>query len=151
MPKTRSLGKPEAVLRHVAHRVERVRDDDEDRVRGVLDRLLGDRGDDRLVRRHEVVAAHARRARPAGRDDDDVGVGRVVVGVRAGDCGLVAEHRAGLVHVERLALRQALDDVDEDDVRVVAARDLLRGGRADVPRSDDGDLRSQTVDSHLSR
>ena len=33
MPITRSVGKPEASQRDVAHRVERVRDDDEDRVR----------------------------------------------------------------------------------------------------------------------
>ena len=34
MPKTRSFGQPDDVLRDVAHGVERVRDDDEDRARG---------------------------------------------------------------------------------------------------------------------
>ena len=33
MPKTRSFGKPETFLRDVAHRVERVRDDDDHRIR----------------------------------------------------------------------------------------------------------------------
>ena len=66
--------------------------------------------------------------------------GRRVVAVRAGDRRFVAENGAGLVEVERLPLRQVLLDVDEDDVRVVAARDLLRRGRADVPGAHDGDL-----------
>ena len=46
--------------------------------------------------------------------------GRLLVAVRADDGRLVAEHGAHLVDVERLALRQALLDVDEDDVGVVA-------------------------------
>ena len=139
-PKTRSLGKPGDVLGHVAHRVERVRDDDQDRVRRRGDRLLGDRLDDVLVRRDEVVAAHPRLARQAGRDHDDLGAGGLVVAVRPGDARLVAEDGGGLVDVERLALREALLDVDEDDVAVVAARELLRAGRADVPGADDRDL-----------
>ena len=53
--------------------------------------------------------------------DDDVGAGGLLVAVRARDVRLVAEHGAHLVDVERLALGQALLDVDEDDVRVVAA------------------------------
>ena len=63
-----------------------------------------------------------------------------VVVVRAGDVRLVAEHRAHLVDVERLALRQAFLDVDEDDVGVVALREHLRARRADVPGADDRDL-----------
>src|SRR6476659_7610130 len=46
-------------LRDVAHRVERVREDDDDAVRALGDDLLGHRADDLLVRRHEVVARHA--------------------------------------------------------------------------------------------
>src|SRR6185436_5603015 len=78
--------------------------------------------------------------RQAGGDDDDVGAGSLVVAVRADDGRLVAEDRGGLVQVERLALREVLLDVDEDDIRVVAARDLLRRRRADVPCAHDGDL-----------
>ena len=66
--------------------------------------------------------------------------GGLLVAVRAGDVRLVAEHGAHLVDVERLALRQALLDVDEDDVGVVARREHLRARRADVPGADDGDL-----------
>ena len=48
------------VLRHVAHRVERVGDDDQDRVRALRDRLLCNGSDDLLVRGDEVVSAHPR-------------------------------------------------------------------------------------------
>ena len=89
---------------------------------------------------HEVVAAHARRARLAGGDDDHVGAGRLVVAVRADDARLEAEHGAHLVDVERLALREVLDDVDEDDLGVVAAGQLERAGRAHVAGADDGHL-----------
>src|SRR5262249_2598022 len=53
---------------------------------------------------------------------------------------LVAEHGAHLVDVERLALGQPFLDVDEHDVGVVALREHLRAGGADVAGSDDGDL-----------
>ncbi len=124
----------------VAHRVERVRDDDDDRVLRPLDDLGGDGRDDLLVRLHEVVAAHPGLAGQAGGDHDDVGAGRLLVAVRADDVRLEAEHRAGLVHVEGLPLREVRDDVDEDDVGVVAPGDLEGAGGADVPGTDDGDL-----------
>ena len=60
IPITRSRGKPEAAMRDVAHRVERVRDDDQDRVRRLLRGLLDDRPDDPGVLGQQVVAAHAR-------------------------------------------------------------------------------------------
>src|SRR5262249_28317595 len=84
--------------------------------------------------------AHAGRAGLSGRDHDHVRALRLVVAVRAHDPGLVAEHRAGLIHVERLALREVGDDVDQHDVRVVPPRDLLRTGGADVASAYDRDL-----------
>ena len=144
IPKTRSLRPARDVLRDVAHRVERVRDDDQDRVGRRCDDGLGDRLDDLLVRRHEVVTAHPGRARQPRGDHDDRRAGALVVAVRADDARLEPEHRAHLVDVERLALRQALLDVDEDDVRVVALREHLRARRADVPGPDDGHLLSQS-------
>ena len=141
MPNTRSFGQPETFFAtwHIAS------SGFETTIRiasglCAID-LLGDVLDDLLVRLHEVVAAHARRARQAGGDHDDLRAGRLVVPVRAGDVRLVAEHGAHLVDVERLALGEAFLDVDEDDVRVIARREHLRAGRADVPGADDGDLR----------
>ena len=60
-------------LELVDHRVERVRDDDDERVRAVLLRVVRDVADDRQVRRDEVVARLPGLARDAGRDDEDVG------------------------------------------------------------------------------
>ena len=80
------------------------------------------------------------RARPGGHDDD-VGAGRVGVVVRPAHAHVVADDRRGLGEVERLALRQALDDVDEHDVGEPGLRDALGGGGADVPCADDGDER----------
>ena len=52
-------------------------------------------------------------------------VGLFVAG-RSDDVGLVADDRTGLVDVEGLALRDAVDDVDEDYVGVVALSQTLR-------------------------
>ena len=78
--------------------------------------LAHDVRDDALVGRDEVVAAHAGLARQAGGDHDDVGVRGRVVGVGAGHAGVELLDRGRLHDVERLALRDALDDVDEGDV-----------------------------------
>ena len=141
------LGKAGDVLGDVTHRVQRVRDDDQGRVGRLGDRSLGDGADDLLVRRHEVVPAHVAGARDSGGDDDDVRARCGVVARRAGHVRLVAEHCARLVDVERLALWQALLDVDEHDIAVVAPRELLRARCADVPGPDDRHLAplAQTV------
>ena len=88
----------------------------------------------------QVVAAHPRLAGEAGGHDDDVRAGGVGVVVRAGDPRIVADDRRGLGEVEALALRQPLDDVDEDDVGQAGLGDALGGRGADVAGADDGDL-----------
>ena len=89
----------------------------------------------------QVVAGHAGLARQAGGDDHDVGAGGVGVVVGAGDRGAEALDRAHVHHVERLALRQALGDVDHDDVGDAVQQQELGGGRADLSGADDGHLR----------
>src|SRR5207253_11269300 len=121
-----------------------------DRVLRPLHDLLRHRADDGLVRRDEVVAAHARGARLARGDHDDIRALGLLVAVRPGDPWLVPDHGGRLVQVQRLALRVVRDDVDEDDVRVVGAGDLLRARRADVAGTDDRDLCSQTRTPSLS-
>ncbi len=79
-----------------------------------------DAGADRLhhleIDAEQVVAAHAGLARHAGGDDDHVGAGDRCVGARAGELGVEAFDRAGFGEIERLALRHAVDDVEQDDV-----------------------------------
>ena len=105
-----------------------------------FDGLLDDRADDPGVRRHQLVAAHPGLARDPGRDDDDVRARGVGVVVRAGDPRVVSDDRSGLRKVETLALRQPVDDVDQDDVGEAGLGDALRGRRADIAGADDGDL-----------
>ena len=126
----------------MAHGVERVRDDDQDCLGALHRRGLDDLDDDLLVDRDEIVAAHVASARHSRRDHDHIGLGGLLVVVRADDIRLVAEHRSHLVDVERLALRQPFLDIDEDDVGVVASRQHLGAGRADGPGTDHGDFAS---------
>ena len=66
---------------------------------------------------------------------------RLVVAVGADDARVEAFDRRGLPLVERLALRNAFDDVDHDDrARELLLGDALRGRRADVAGADDRDL-----------
>src|SRR5262245_30758820 len=106
----------------------------------MLDGLLRHRGDDPLIRLHQVVAALPGLPRDAGRDDDNGRVGRLLVAVRPRHPRLVPEHGAGLIDVERLSLGQPFDDVDDDDVRVVAPGKLLCDRRADIAGADHGHL-----------
>ena len=84
MPKTRSFGQPETFLA-TWHIASSGFDDDDDRVRARRRHLLRDGRDDLLVRRHQVVAAHARLPRQAGRDHDHLRARGLVVPVRTGD------------------------------------------------------------------
>ncbi len=49
----------------------------------------------------------------------------------------------GLQEVQRLALRDAFDDVDEDDVSKLFGRNPVSGRRADVAGAYDGDFLAQ--------
>ena len=125
----------------MAHRVERVGDDDQDRVGRLRD---ASRSPSATI--FSFVVTRSSRLIPGSRGtpaviDDDGRAGRLLVAVRADDVRLVAEHRAHLVDVERLPLRQALLDVDEHDVGVVAASRAPARTCADVAGADDGDLR----------
>ena len=140
MPMTRSRGKPDAAIAtwHIASSglVTTIRIALGECGRG----LLGDAADDARVLGEQVVAAHARLAREARGDDDDVGARGLGVVVRAGDPRVVADHRRRLGEIEGLALGQPLDDVDEHDVGEAGLGDPLRRGRPDVPGADDRDL-----------
>ena len=106
------------------HRVERVRDDDHDRVLAGAFHVLADVGHDLGVGREQIVAAHAGLAGDAGGDDDDVAADGVVVVSRAGDVAVEADDRRRLQQVERFAFGHVagLGDVEEDDVAELGLR-----------------------------
>src|SRR4029079_18642879 len=97
-------------------------------VRAMLLRVRRDVPDDRKVRRHEIVARLAGLARDAGGDDEHVGAGEILPLRGAGDARVVAEDRAVLFEVERLALRELLlrRDVEQDDVAELLVREEPR-------------------------
>ncbi len=101
-------------------------------------------GSDRLhhleVDAEQVVAAHAGLARHAGGDDHDVGAGDGRIVARAGELGVEPVDRAGLGEVERLALRDAVDDVEQDDVAEFLERGQMGERAADLTRADQSNL-----------
>src|SRR5574341_159510 len=126
--------------RELDHRVERVRHADQDRVLRARDHLVHDAPDDLGVLEQQIVARHPGFAGEAGGDDDDIGVRRLVVPVRADQVRVVAMHRTRLRQIQRLALGDALDDVHEHDVSQLLLDGVLRDGGADVAGADHGDL-----------
>ena len=101
---------------------------------------LADRLHHLQIDAEQIVAAHARLAGDAGGDDDHVGAGDVGIVVRALELRVEALDRAALGEVERLALRHALDDVEQDDVaKLLRCREM--GERAaDIAGADQRDL-----------
>ncbi len=88
----------------------------------------------------EIIAAHAGLARHTGRDDADIGTGNRLIAVGAGELGVKAFHRAGLRQVERLALRQALGNVEDHDVAQFAERGEMRQRAPDHATTDQCDF-----------
>ena len=95
---------------------------------------------DFVVGIEQVVAAHARLARNAGGDDDDVGVRGVGVVVGAEHVGIALLDGHGLEQIESFALRNAFDDVDEDDVSEFLGGDPMGCRGAHVAGTYDGNF-----------
>src|SRR5581483_12102305 len=83
----------------VDHRVQRIGDVDDERIGAVLLRIRRHVPHDLEVDLEQVLAAHARLARNAGGDDEDVGTGHVLPIGGAGDAAVVPVDRGELVHV----------------------------------------------------
>ena len=97
------------------------------------------------VRQQKVVARHARLACDPRGDHDDIRAGGLLVAVAPQDAGVRPDDRSRFEHIEGLALRQPLDDVDEHHVRVPFVEYPLRGRRPDVPRAHNRHLASHTL------
>ncbi len=90
---------------------------------------------DFVVGVEQVIAAHARLARNSGGDHDDIGIGGVSVIVRADDAGVSFLNRHGFEQIKAFALRNAVDDVDQDYVRQFFGGNPVRSRGANVSRA----------------
>ncbi len=97
----------------------------------------------------EIVAAHAGLARHAGGDDAHVGAVDRVVGIGAGELGIEAVDRRGLGEIERLALRDALGDVEQHDVAELLEADEMGERAADLAGTDQCNLGTRHVGKYL--
>src|SRR5262249_22041125 len=82
----------------------------------------------------------SRLARDSCGDDADVGAAEVRIVVRSLHLDVPALHRTRGGEVERLALRQALDDVEQGDVGEPFQGAQVRERTADHPGADECDL-----------
>ena len=105
----------------------------------LLDRRA-DLADDLGVDPDQIVAAHAGLARDAGGDDDDIGALDRGIVVGSGDAGVVALDRRALDNVERLALRHAVDDVEQHDIAQFLEPGQQSERAADLAGADQRDL-----------
>ena len=134
------LGKARLRADEIGHHVERIAHDDDDGFRRVLLHVIGHAADDLGVLHQQVVAAHAGLAGQAARDDDDIRTGVIGGIVRALHIAVEIFQAGRLQHVERLALRHALDDVVQDDIAQFFFRQTLGRGGPDKTSSDNGDF-----------
>jgi hypothetical protein len=122
------------------HRVERVGDADDEGIGAMLLDALTHRLHHAEVDSEQIVAAHARLTRHAGGDNHHIGAGNVGIIVGALDAGVEAFDRAALRQVEGLALRNALGDVEQDDVAHFLLGGEVGERSTDHPRADQRDL-----------
>ena len=145
MPTTMLLRQAAGLLQRPDHGVERIGDADDEGV----GRVFLDAGADLLhhleIDAEQIVAAHAGLARHAGGDDADVGALDRLVGVGAGELGVEAVDRRGLRDVERLALRDALGDVEQHDVAELLEADEVGERAADLAGADQRNLVTRHV------
>ena len=118
----------------LGHGVQRIRDDDQDGVGGMLDDLFYYAFDYVEVGFKEIVAAHAGLAWESGGDDDDIAVGGGAVvtggGGNSSGEGIGAGDGATLDHVEGFAGGRAVEDVGQDYVSEFEIDDALGCGGA---------------------
>jgi hypothetical protein len=127
------------------HRVQRVGNDNQNRFRRIHNHLRHHVGHDLEVGVQQVVAAHARLARNACRDDHDVAVGGVGVVVGAGDANVGSFDGQRLRQVECLALRHALYHINQDHVGQFLGHDPVSCRGANIAGSHNGNFLAHFV------
>ena len=140
LPQDALARKSAQAVHRLAHRVERIGHRHDDGVGRVLHDLGRHRLHDAEVDVQQIVAAHPGLARRSRGHHAAVGALDNLHVCRAADVHVDAQHRGGLEHVERLALRQAVDDVEERDIAQPAQKTQVGTGGADIASANDGDL-----------
>ena len=140
MPTTRCRGELTGSDGKVGHGVERVADHEDNALRRIFDDVSDDPAHDFSVGQQQLIAGHARFAEEPRGDDDQLGVGGILVVAGAGEPYLGVEDGRRLQYIQRLTLRQPLDDIEQDDLGVAPLGDALGTGRAHIPRPDNADL-----------
>ena len=137
------LGRKAGDLLHgVDHGIERIRDHDDEGVRAAGAQVLGHTAGDLEIDAEQIVARHAGLARHPGGHDDHVGACQIVPAGGAADGGVVAEHGAVLLEIERLALREPelLRDVEQPHVAQLLPGRQRRQLAPDVTGPNQGNL-----------
>ena len=118
------------------HRVERVGDADDERVRRIGLDAFADRLHHLQIDAEQIVAAHPRLAGDTGGDDDDIGAGDIGVIIGALEVHIEPFDRAALRQIERLALRHAFDHVEQHDIAESLGSGEMRQRATDVASAD---------------
>src|SRR5205823_11179312 len=93
----------------------------------------------------EVITAHTGLALHARRDDADTCALDGLVGIGARHAAVEAVDRRGLDKIERLALRDTLGDVKQDDVAKFLETDEMSESAADLAGADQCNLGTRHV------
>ena len=127
-------------LQRPHHGVERIGDADDEGVGGIFLYAGTDLAHDLEIDVEQIIPAHARFARHAGGDDTHIGAFDRIVAVCAGELGVEIIDRRGFGDVERLALRDALHDVEHHDVTEFFQSDEMGQRAADLAGADQRNL-----------
>src|SRR5206468_1778923 len=135
-------GKPAGMEGNMAHGVQRVADSDNDAVRRVRYGASGNVPHDLGIRSQKIIPAHPGFPRNARGNDDDIRAGRVLIVVGPDNVAVIAFDGTRLEHIQRLSLRDTLEDVDHYHVRQLAIYQPLSQCRSHISGSYDGHLLS---------
>ena len=122
------------------HRIQRVGDTDDKCVRAVFLDTFADRFHDGRVDAKEIVTAHARLAGDASCYDDNIGTLEGGVSVGALDGAIKTFNRRRFRQVQRLALRNAFNNVEKNDISQFFKSCEMCKCSTNIAGADEGDL-----------
>ena len=114
----------------MGHRIQRIRYDNQDAVWRELDNLFGNRFHNLRVCVQQIVTAHARFPSYTGRDDDNIGIRGLLITVCSNQSRVITIDRRGFGQIQSLALRNTIDNIDENYVAELLICKQLRSAGA---------------------